>query len=217
MPRSGGKEGKLACSVSHGRSASYYLPPRYRERPVPVAVLLHDGGGTGRDMVQAFRQLAQAQRFAIVAPDSKVPWYWFPKFGAAGEDPAHVVACLAEALALPGVSLDAQRLLVAGFGEGGTFAPYIAFSTPAVTALAMLHAPLEENLLRLRNMPHVWYSGGKRDERLDYVTFNSSAAQLRLYCNLPSLTIKPRVAYPSKHRLEEREKKEVVAWWLASA
>lgn len=105
-----GVTGTLKTVNSPGRQGTFYLPDGYQERSLPAAVLLHGSTASGAAMVSAFQNLADAHRIIIIAPDSRDAFGWVP-----GMDNMHVARCLEEVQVLPGVRIDAARILVAGF------------------------------------------------------------------------------------------------------
>ncbi|PRW32609.1 phospholipase [Chlorella sorokiniana] len=163
-------------------------------------------------MVLAFQKLADEFGVILVGPDAEsVMW-------GGSDDDAHVAACLAEVRRMPGVSIDPNRILVGGFSNGAMHAPVVAFQSLTYSALAVMHGQfLDSTWTRgvpypygWTNFPHVWLSSGT----LDNTGWESSLAGLREYCFIPSLTYK---LYPVAHQLPEKEKRDMLQWFLTGA
>lgn len=120
-----GVSGTLKTVNAPGRQGSYYLPGGYQGRTLPAAVLLHGSAQSGAAMVAAFRSLADAHGFIIIAPDSASLDSWEPS-RETSPDEAHVARCLAEVQGMPGVSINAARILVAGFSGATAACPLLA-------------------------------------------------------------------------------------------
>src|SRR5260221_11242644 len=102
------------------RSGSFLLPTGFNTRALPLLLVYHGSDGAGADMVSAFRSLAVARRFIVVAPDSRsfdghFNWQVGDRAGDLTEDYIHALDCIAEVRAKAGVRVDEQRVLAAGF------------------------------------------------------------------------------------------------------
>src|SRR5207253_2150029 len=90
--------GQLATRNSSGRTGAFFLPPGFRKQPLPLLVLYHGTGGSGRDMVGAFADFGISRRFFIVAPDSRrfpkgeLTWQVPGQPGEQTEDESHTFA-----------------------------------------------------------------------------------------------------------------------------
>jgi len=116
-----------------------------------------------------------------------------------------------EVLRVPGVRIDAARVLAAGFSVGGNVAPYIATRESLFTAFAVLHGHVMPGALgRLR--PRVWLSTGDRD-RVRTVEYMRSVAGHLTAEGFPSVELR---MFKVDHSLGDDEVAALVAWWLGS-
>ena len=205
--------GTLTASTSTGRRGVYYLPRNPEGRALPVLVMLHGTGGTGSGVLARLRPVAETEKFIAVAPDSvSVAGVWLVEPGARGatEDHRHVVSCLREVRALPGVRIDGSQVLIAGFSVGGGAASYIASHEDPFTAFAVLHGHVVLDGLG----PHRargWLSTGDRDSRRTAEAMKRLADQLTHREGFGEVEMR---VFPGGHELGEDELAAMVAWWL---
>ncbi len=150
--------GTQACTLQVGawtRHYSVHVPPGYDgKKPLPVVVMLHGGGGTGRGAAEETGWDAKADRenFLAVFPDalardpakpgsfSRNPQLWndgSDRFYPGQQTPDDVTflnAVLEELLAK--FSVDRQRIFVAGFSNGASMA--FRFGAAAARRLAAI-------------------------------------------------------------------------------
>src|SRR3989442_12778842 len=113
--------GTIGVLNESGRSGVYYLPPVRRSQAVPLLVLLHGSGGAGDNILPFFRPLAQARRFAIVAPDShrtptgQFTWQVGDHPGDVSPDLTHTMNCIQWVRTHTGLVVDSSHVLIAGF------------------------------------------------------------------------------------------------------
>jgi poly(3-hydroxybutyrate) depolymerase len=211
--RQAGLAGTVRTVTSTGRRGAYYLPRSYQASAVPLLVILHGTRGTGSVMRSRLRDLAERRRFIVVAPDSvSVAGTWLIGEEAedTSEDHRHVMACIREVLALPGVRVDAGHVLIAGFSVAGAVAAHIATREEAFSAFAVLHGHVVLDRLGPRRM-RAWLSTGERD-RLRTVEYTRGvAARLSRREGFPE--VQTRV-FRADHALGDEELVALVAWWL---
>ena len=202
----------VQAATSTARQGAYYLPNGYESRPLPLMVSFHGTGGKGSLMILRLQALAEREGFMVLAPDSvSVAGVW--SVGQQPEDMTedyrHVMDCVREVLRVPGVRIDAARVLAAGFSVGGNVAPYIATRESLFTAFAVLHGHLMPGALgRLR--PPVWLSTGDRD-RVRTVEYMRSVAGHLTADGFPSVELR---VFKVDHSLGDDELAALVAWWL---
>ena len=90
-----------------------------REGPVPLILMLHGSGGTGRRAVRLLGPMAAELGCAVLSPDSRGST-WDAVTGAFGPDVRFLERALAEAAAR--CDLAPGRVAAAGFSDGATYA-----------------------------------------------------------------------------------------------
>jgi len=202
----------VQAATSTGRQGAYYLPSDYESRSLPLMVTFHGTGGKGSLMILRLQALAEREGFMVLAPDSvSVAGVW--SVGQQPEDMTedyrHVMDCVREVLRVPGVRIDAARVLAAGFSVGGNVAPYIATRESLFTAFAVLHGHVVLGSLG-RLHPRVWLSTGDRD-RVRTVEYMRSVAGHLTAEGFPSVELR---VFKVDHSLGDDELAALVAWWL---
>ena len=211
----GGQSGvtrTVQAKTSTVRQGAYYVPSTYESRPLPLIVGFHGTGGKGSLMILRLQALAEREGFIVLAPDSvSVAGVWSvaPQGDEVTEDYRHVMACVREVLQAPGVRVDSERVLAAGFSVGASVAAYVATRERVFTNVAVLHGHVVLGSLGpLR--PRAWVSAGDQD-RIRTVAYMKSVAESLTQAGF--LTVDLRV-FKADHRLGDDELSALVAWWL---
>ena len=213
---------QLRTTNSAGRSGSYYIPslsPAARAAPVALLVFLHGTGGNSDSGVQAFRALADERSFAILAPESRIAsdgqanWEVGDHPGEVTDDRRHVMACLAELLAVlstENLTLDPRHVLVAGHSGGASSAPWLATNEEPFTAFAVLHGGAFPSGFGRRHV-RGWFSTGSRDpiRPPDMVTRAYEAARG------PTSPYEMHV-FAGGHEMGTEERQALITWWLGT-
>ena len=135
-----------------GRDRTYllHLPASHPAKNVPLVIVLHGSGGSGRGMerLTGFSAVANREGFAVVYPDGL--WRnWndgrgriaFPR-----TDDAGFLIALIDRLTNAGI-VDPHRVYVAGISNGGMMAQRLACEAPdKVAAVASVAATLPERI-----------------------------------------------------------------------
>ena len=203
----------IQATTSTRRQGAYYLPRDHESRPFPLLVILHGTGGKGSLVILRLSELAEREGFMAVAPDSvNVAGVWVigQRPDGVTEDHRHVMSCVREVLALPGVRVDGARVLIAGFSAAGSAAPFIASHEDLFTAFAVLHGHVVLDGLGPRRVPG-WLSTGDRDRLRPVASIRSAADQLARRKGFSDLEIR---VFRGAHTLHESELNALVAWWL---
>jgi poly(3-hydroxybutyrate) depolymerase len=202
----------VQAATSTGRQGAYYLPRGGESRALPLLVFFHGTGGKGSLAILRLQALAEHEGFIVLAPDSvSISGVWMvgQRPGETTEDRRHVMACVREVLAAPGVRVDPGRVLAAGFSVGGNGAAYLATHEAMFTALAVLHGHLVPGAMGPRR-PRTWLSAGDRD-RVRTVEYMRSVAEHLGQEGFPGVELR---VFRVDHTLQEEELVALVAWWL---
>jgi len=202
----------VQAATSTGRQGAYFLPRGYESRALPLLVFFHGTGGKGSLAILRLQALAEQEGFIVLAPDSvSVSGVWMvgQRPGETTADHGHVMACVREVLAVPGVRVDPGRALAAGFSVGGSGAAYLATHEAVFTALAVLHGHVALGAMGPRR-PRTWLSVGDRD-RVRTVEYMKSVAAHLEQEGFPKVELR---VFRADHTLQDEELAGLVAWWL---
>ncbi len=187
-----------------GGSAWLAVPPGAGRGPVPLAVLLHGAGGSGRRMLDAFAAAPVDAGFLVLAPDSHDST-WDVIGGGFGADVAHIGDALAAvsaawavdpcATVLGGFSDGASYALSLGLTNGDRFSHLVAFSPGFMVPAA------------LRGRPAVFVSHGRADRVLPVACSRRITAQLE-GAGRPA----HYVEYDGEHHVPAAVVDEALAW-----
>jgi len=202
----------VQAATSTGRQGAYYLPRDHESRALPLLVFFHGTGGKGSLAILRLQALAAQEGVIVLAPDSEsVAGVWMvgQHLGETTADHRHVMACVREVLAAPGVRVDPGRVLAAGFSVGGSGAAYLATHEAVFTSLAVLHGHVVPGAMGPRR-PRTWLSAGDRD-RVRTVAYMRSVAEHLGQEGFPGVELR---VFRVDHTLQEEELAALVAWWL---
>jgi poly(3-hydroxybutyrate) depolymerase len=202
----------VQAATSTGRQGAYYLPRGHESRALPLLVFFHGTGGKGSLAILRLQALAEQEGFIVLAPDSVSAsgvWMVGQHPGETTADHRHVMACVREVLAVPGVRVDPGHVLAAGFSVGGSGAAYLATHEAVFTALAVLHGHVVPGAMGPRR-PQTWLSAGDRD-RVRTVEYMRSVAEHLRHEGFPGGELR---VFRVDHTLQEEELAALVAWWL---
>lgn len=197
-----------------GRSGSVFVPTRATAVACPLLVLFHGTGGSGADILDTFRPLAESRGIILLAPDSgRSPdgtynWQVPDSPRETTPDQAHVGACLAELLAAPGIYIDHERVLALGHSGGGSSAAYVATTDARFHAFAVLHGGVFAGGLGDHRVPG-WFSTGTEDPLRPPAVVERAAAAAGPHASSVTTHL-----YPGGHDISAAELRDVVAWWL---
>jgi predicted esterase len=199
--------------TSTGRQGAYYLPRGHESQALPLLVFFHGTGGKGSLAILRLRALAEHERFIVLAPDSvSVAGVWAvgQRSGETTEDRNHVMTCVREIMADPGVKINVARVVAAGFSVGANAAAYFATHEAIFTDLAILHGHVVPGTMGPRR-PRTWISGGDRD-RVRTVEYMRSVADHLEQQGFPKVELR---VFRADHTLQDDELTGLVAWWLS--
>jgi len=103
-----------------GRDGLVFVPEGHTPgEPVPLVVLFHGAGGSGRGILQRFQPLLPELALAVLAPDSRGST-WDVRQGGFGDDVAFIDRALERFFTK--VTVDPARIIAAGFSDGASYA-----------------------------------------------------------------------------------------------
>jgi phospholipase/carboxylesterase len=159
-----------ARSASHGvqalglggeRDGVLVLPAR--EGAVPLILMLHGAGGTGRRAVRLLGPMAAELGCAVLAPDSRGST-WDAVGGAFGPDVRFLERALAEAAAR--CDLAPGRVAAAGFSDGATYALALGRANGDRFSHVLAFSPGFLIPARRVGAPRIFVSHGRQDDVL---------------------------------------------------
>ncbi|MFP2932385.1 alpha/beta hydrolase [Pyxidicoccus sp. 3LG] len=102
------------------RDGLLYVPEGYRpEQPAALVVMLHGAGGHARQMLGVLQDLADAEGFLLLAPESRGRT-WDLVLGDYGQDVAFLDQVLEDVFAR--YAVDPERVVLGGFSDGASYA-----------------------------------------------------------------------------------------------
>lgn len=121
---------------SEGRERSYYLLDASNNRPAPLIIVLHGGGGNGGRMIDRWAGKAQAESLIIAAPNGLGRNSRMGTWNASGccgfamesgvDDVAFVRAVIKEVFR--SANVDRSQIYVTGFSNGGMLTHRVAIA-----------------------------------------------------------------------------------------
>jgi poly(3-hydroxybutyrate) depolymerase len=204
------------ANTSTGRRGAYYIPAGPPAIARPLLTVLHGTGGSGSRIIVALRDLADRHGFIVVAPDAVSVagvWTTAQRANEVTADHRHIMACVREVAALPGVHVDRSRVLIAGYSVGGGAAASLATHEDLFTAFAVLHGHVPGAALGPRRV-RGWLSTGDRDRSRTVGQIQATAEYLGQRQRFPDIEMR---VFRGDHALQPDELAALVAWWLKPA
>jgi len=136
-PHAAGDSTAVLTTAAGGRSYVLHVPPSYDgQSRLPLVLLFHGFGGTGRSMLDysGFGAVADRHHYVVVAPEGQgTPQFWnIAMFTGAADDVAFVRNLVDEVKAE--LCIDSDRVYAAGFSNGGGMALRLACAMPDTVA-----------------------------------------------------------------------------------
>jgi phospholipase/carboxylesterase len=131
--------GPHALDLGQGRDGALYVPTTAEpSRPAPLVVALHGAGGQATRMLDPFLETADARGYIVLAPDSRGRT-WDVILGGYGADVAFLDRALAQTFERQ--AIDPQRIAVAGFSDGASYALSIGIINGALFSDILAFSP----------------------------------------------------------------------------
>jgi predicted esterase len=115
-----GPRGLRPLGLGGKRDGFLYVPEKYRpEEPARLVVALHGAGGNGRQGLSWLQDLADAEGFLLLLPESRGP-SWDLIMGDYGQDVAFLDQVLEHVFER--YAVDPERVVLSGFSDGASYA-----------------------------------------------------------------------------------------------
>lgn len=161
---SGAGAGLHRLGLGEARDGLVYVPASYeRERPAPLALMLHGAGGDAGQGVSLLREFADASGLIVLAPDSR-RGTWDVITGGYGPDVSFADAALAQTFSR--YSVDASRVAVGGFSDGASYALSLGVANGELFTHVLAFSPGFMAPPRLEGRPRLFVSHGRFDRVL---------------------------------------------------
>lgn len=143
------------------RDGFYYVPRGYKpDVAAPLWVVLHGAGGTSHSTAYTF-PLADEFGVIVVAPDARDERTWDGVLHGWGPDVEFIAAAVALVSRL--CRVDRQRMTVAGFSDGASYALSLGISFGDQFSRIVAMSPGVMEPMAARGKPKVFISHGRAD------------------------------------------------------
>ena len=176
--------------LSLAGGAYAYLPKGRGGAPSPVLVALHGAGGQASQVLESFRQQADANGIVLLIPQSaKGTWDMIedlksrlglelnvqPRYG---KDLKALDTALADLFAR--VAVDPARVGIMGFSDGATYALSVGTANPQLFKRIIAFSPGPAFLGKSASDQYVFISHGENDRVLPFATARGHVSKLRV-------------------------------------
>lgn len=176
--------------LSLAGGAYAYLPKGRTGAPSPVLVALHGAGGQAADVLNSFREAADANGIVLVIPQStKGTWDMIEdlksRLGAEmnvtpryGKDLKALDSALADLFGK--IAVNPARVGIMGFSDGATYALSVGTANPQLFRQVIAFSPGPAFLGKAAPDQFVFISHGENDRVLPFTTTRGHVAKLRV-------------------------------------
>jgi phospholipase/carboxylesterase len=170
--------GTRALQIGWTRDGVIRVPEDIR-RPLPLVVLLHGASGSGQEFLESLAPAVTASGAVIIAPDSRGrTWDAMEveagtvldlftstrRFVGFGPDVAFIDQALEQVFST--IAIDPERIAVAGFSDGATYALSIGVANGDLFRKVVAFSPGFVLDTRKRAQPEIFVSHGQQDRIL---------------------------------------------------
>lgn len=162
---SAGARGLQPLGLGGKRDGFLYVPQTYRpEEPARLVVALHGAGANGRQGLGWLQEVADAEGFLLLLPESKGP-SWDLIMGDYGQD----VAFLDQALehVFERYAVDPARVVLAGFSDGASYALSLGILNGDLFRHIIAFSPGFVSAEDPRGSPRIFVTHGEKDTVLN--------------------------------------------------
>src|ERR687893_1014123 len=155
------RSGLRPLGLGSGRDGLLYVPAGYdASEKVPLALTLHGAGGNARSGISHFLHLADEVGVVLLAPESRGRT-WDVLVGGYGPDVEFIDRALEQTF--DRLAVDAEKLAVAGFSDGASYALSIGLTNGNLFTHAIAFSPGFASPAAYTGKPPVFVSHGTRD------------------------------------------------------
>jgi phospholipase/carboxylesterase len=155
--------GRYRLGIGGTRDGAILVPDRAVDGPAPLILALHGAGGVASQMLDLLAGSAQAHGCLVLAPESRAPT-WDVIRGGFGLDVEFIDAALSHVFGRHLV--DPERIAVAGFSDGGSYALSLGLANRALFRDILAFSPGFMAPAGPANSPRIFISHGLSDEVL---------------------------------------------------
>src|SRR5215218_10288883 len=156
--------GLYPLGLDRDRDALLFVPAEYRaDQPAPFVLSLHGAGGDANSGLYPLRDLADEAGLILLSPASRLQ-SWDVIRGGYGPDVAFIERALTAAFVH--CAVDVERLAVAGFSDGASYALSLGITNGDLFRAVMAFSPGFMAPADQRGEPRIFISHGTNDHVL---------------------------------------------------
>jgi len=164
QPTEAASPGLQALGLDRDRDALLFIPAGYRaDQPAPFVLSLHGAGGDANSGLYPLRDLADEAGLILLSPASRLQ-SWDVIRGGYGPDVAFIERALTAAFVH--CAVDVERLAVAGFSDGASYALSLGITNGDLFRAVMAFSPGFMAPADQRGEPRIFISHGTNDHVL---------------------------------------------------
>ena len=153
--------GIYPLGLASGRDGLLYVPARYKaDTAAPLAIVLHGAGRDSSELVSPMRPLADTTGLVLVAPDARAAT-WDAIGGVFSSDVDFIDRALKSVFSR--VRVDATRVRVMGFSDGGTYSLSLGLINGDLFSRIVAFSPGFIVSRSVTGKPKVFITHGTRD------------------------------------------------------
>jgi len=153
--------GENPLKLGTDRDGILYIPRGYKEgTPMPLALMLHGAGGSGRGVSYTF-EIADDLGVIVLAPDSRDEATWDMLLHGFGDDVEFIGAALKDTYAR--CSVDRTKMAIAGHSDGASYALSLGIGVGETFGHVMAFSPGVMQPVEVHGKPRIFISHGVSD------------------------------------------------------
>jgi phospholipase/carboxylesterase len=200
--------GRYELKLDRSRDGTLYVPAGYQAGvAMPLIVWLHGAGGSGQVSAN-LASMADEFGYLVLAPDSR-EWTWDAILGQFGPDVEFIRAALDSTLKR--CRVDPQRITLAGFSDGASYALSLGISFGDVFRRIYAGSPGVMQPIEVNGKPPIFISHGLQDQTMP-IDETSRKFVPRLKALGYDVTYRE---YEGRHQLPAAILREVFEWLAA--